>query len=104
VELVSDRKALANMRGMLELVDHGDRIVLHGNVAEAVPVDEELIATQSELPGSRTRLEIRGGRQIGPVQGGFTAQLLERLDRGERAWFDCRGEVRCVDDANAAES
>ena len=40
VSLVANRKALTNMDRMLQLVDHGDRVVLYGNAALATRIDQ----------------------------------------------------------------
>jgi len=40
---VADRKTHANVRGMFQFIDHGDCIVLNGNIAVSARVDEQLI-------------------------------------------------------------
>src|SRR5882762_1510549 len=88
------------MRGMLQFIDHGDCIVLDGNIAVAARINEQLIIPQSKLASSCTGLHIRGGRQTRPVKCGFTPQLIKSLDGGERTRFDRRREIPCVDDTD----
>src|SRR5579864_9126089 len=86
---------------MLELIDHGDSVVLYGDPTLAVAVHQQLRTTQPEMACTPPRLQRRGRRQKSPFERGFIAQLLECVDGGERARLDCRREVRSINHSDA---
>ena len=61
------------MLGPLQLVDHGDGVVLHRYPALALRVHEELISAQAELSGAFALLEVGGRAKKGPIQIRFLA-------------------------------
>ena len=57
--LITDREPLPNMFRLLEFIEHGHRIILHGDPALALGIDQKLVAAQAEfscpLPGFQHR-------------------------------------------------
>src|SRR5690349_10684859 len=59
---VSNREALLDVLGLLDLIDHGDGVVFERDAA-AVVRGQKNVLSGSECPGSLARMEIGGGGQ-----------------------------------------
>ena len=57
--LVGHAEAPPAVPGLLQLVDHGHRVVLHRDAALALGVHQQLVAAQPERPGAFARLQHR---------------------------------------------
>src|SRR6266550_1419587 len=93
-------EAPTRMRGLLDLVGHGDRIVFERNAA-ALVVAQELIAAEPEFAGALARHKHRRRRQEGPVELGFLAQQVEERTTGRSLGLVDRRELRGIDQLHA---
>ena len=55
------------MLGVLEFVDEGDRVVLEGNTAVALCVDNQVVFAQAEFTCALARLKKSGRAEVGPI-------------------------------------
>src|SRR5439155_6058489 len=65
---VSDAEPRTHVLRPFELVEHRDRVVLEGDEAAALRVDEELVVRGAVFPRPLARRDLRRGAQVGPVQ------------------------------------
>src|SRR6266550_9454935 len=80
--LIRRREALADVLGLLELVEDGDGEVLAADQALALGVLEQVILAEAELAGALAGLDRGGGRDCRPVEIGRRLDLLE----SQRRW------------------
>src|SRR5665213_3271259 len=107
---VADRKALSDMCRMLELIDHGHRIILNGYLALAIRSNQELIATQTEegahyraLTGEKFRqirrvIDVAGSCNEPAARCEFfrmTDDSRDRMTPVERFVQNCRTDKAC---------
>ena len=76
---VADGEAAAAMGRLLQLVDQCDRIILGGDRAAALGVDQKLVGAEAELAGALARLDQGRGREEGPVEA---LLLLQQIEEG----------------------
>src|SRR5690606_3400416 len=74
---VADSEAAPAMRRLLQLVDQGDRVILCGNRAVALGVDQKLVGAKAEFSGALARLDQGGRREEGPVEALLQLQQAE---------------------------
>src|SRR5436190_7540456 len=84
--LIRRREALADVLGLLELVEDRDGEVLAADQALALGVLEQVILAEAELAGALARLDRGGGRDRRPVEIGRRLDLLESQRRGLGGW------------------
>src|SRR5437763_17041782 len=80
--LIRRREALADVLGLLELVEDRDGEVLAANQALALGVLEQVILAEAGLARAFAGLDRGGGRNSPPVEIGRRLDLLERPRRG----------------------
>jgi CHAT domain-containing protein/tetratricopeptide (TPR) repeat protein len=85
--LVTDGEAFAAMRGCLEFIDGGNRVVLHGDVALAGRVGNQVILPETEFAGALAWLEEGRRGEVGPVASGDFAAQAKVLDNLARIEF-----------------
>src|SRR6185312_12156853 len=91
--LVPHRESSADVLRILDLIEHGDRVVLVGDVALAVGRGQQGVVGEAEFAGALTRAEKSRRTQESPVQILRFAQRIEEGLAGRGLRLVCGREV-----------